>query len=318
MQHDLKTVSVIIITLNRPDCVRRCLAALAQQDRQVSQVMVVDASTDARTRDVVAKFPGVQYLRNDNGFGRMMASRNVGLLHATGDIIAFVDDDAYAEPQWLAELIKTYDEGGPSVGAVGGRVIGDGADAAAGIGMIRANGTIAGNFGADPGRTIEVDHVMGCNMSFRREVLAKLGGFREDYPGISGIREDTDMLLRVGAAGYKVLFNPRAAVEHVAAPQARGSRFDTRYAFYAARNHTVLLIRNYGVTSGRLWRFFAHMAIGSSVGMLRGIAKSIGRASVEFAGIALGLVGGIARGGKSGPSVARVDVATKLSAKETR
>jgi GT2 family glycosyltransferase len=283
------TSTVIVVTLNRPACVDRCLSCLIAQYRSCDQIIVVDASADTLTRDVVAKFEGVLYLRNENGFGRMTASRNIGLLHATGDIIAFVDDDAYAEPQWLVELIKTYEEGGASVGAVGGRVIGDGTDAAAGIGVIRANGTIAGNFGADPGRTIEVDHVMGCNMSFRREVLAKLGGFREDYPGISGVREDTDMLLRVRGAGYKVLFNPRAVVEHVAAPQARGRRFDWRYRYFTIHNHLVLLRRHYG-WGRRLLLYLMHEAADTAWQVCRNTVAAVVGPIVFGAGTVVGTI----------------------------
>ena len=80
------------------------------------------------------------------------------------------------------------------------------------IGRLTADGELHGYFAADPGRTIEVDHVMGCNMSFRRDVLALLGGFREDYPGISGVREDSDMCVRVRQRGYKIMFAPQAAM----------------------------------------------------------------------------------------------------------
>jgi GT2 family glycosyltransferase len=80
----------------------------------------------------------------------------------------------------------------------------------------------------------------------RREVVARLGGFREDYPGISGVREDSDMCLRVKSLGYHILFNPAACADHIGAPQAKGNRFDYRYTFFGQRNHMVLLIRTWG------------------------------------------------------------------------
>ncbi|HTW93709.1 MAG TPA: glycosyltransferase family 2 protein, partial [Tepidisphaeraceae bacterium] len=132
----------------------------------------------------------------------------------------------------------------------------------------KPDGTLTGFFAADPGEIIEVDHVMGCNMSFRREILARLGGFRTDYPGISGVREDSDMCLRVKRLGYRIMFNPAARVDHVGAPQAVGRRFDWRYSYYASRNHAMLLVRNFGP--------FSAIA-------LRSALRELGQAFVEFA-----------------------------------
>src|SRR4051794_36948684 len=102
------TVTVIIVTLNRPGCVERCLKCLALQTRRAEQVIVVDASPDDLTKKIVAQFDGVLYLRNDNGIGKMTVSRNIGLRQASGDIIAYIDDDAFAEPKWLEELLPAY------------------------------------------------------------------------------------------------------------------------------------------------------------------------------------------------------------------
>ena len=149
----------------------------------------------------------------------MTTSRNIGLLSAIGDIIVFVDDDAFASDTWLAELLRPYDE--PAVGAVGGRVLANGKmlqdwDPQR-VGRLLPTGELYAGFDSDPGRLLGVDHVMGCNMSFRRAVLAELGGFREDYPGISGICEDSDMCLRVRNAGWQIVFNPAAVVDHLGA-----------------------------------------------------------------------------------------------------
>lgn len=288
-------LTVIIVTLNRPDCVQRCLKCLSMQEPKADQIIVVDASPDDLTRNVVANFDGVLYLRNENGYGRMTASRNIGLKHATGNIIAFVDDDAFAHPGWAESLVATYSDS--SVGAVGGRALNDQPDEAKQgvdqIGRLKRNGELVGYFAADPGKIIEVDHVMGCNMSFRREVLAKLGGFREDYPGISGVREDSDMCLRVQRAGYKILFNPAAVVDHIGAPQAKGQRFDTRYAFYSQRNHMVLLIRNFGLGAGVLWRYFFYGLARYGVGeFVKRLASAGVRLGAILAGTAIGVASG--------------------------
>lgn len=288
------SVSVIVITLNRPACVRRCLACIAAQNPAPEQILVVDASCDEKTRNASAEFPNVQYLRNDNGMGRMTASRNIGLKHAMSDVIAFLDDDAFAHPGWLNALLAAYTA--PSIGAVGGRALNAQPDEATTgveeIGRLRPNGTLTGYFAADPKRVIEVDHLMGCNMSFRREVLAQLGGFREDYPGISGVREDSDMCLRVSRLGYRILFNPAAVVDHIGAPQAKGRRFDWRYVYYSHRNHTAMLIRNFGIGSAIVWR---SLLSGASQLMLE-FGKRCAAATIRLAAGTLGSILGIGSG----------------------
>jgi GT2 family glycosyltransferase len=291
------TVTVIVVTLNRPDCVRRCLNCLLAQQPQPEQIIVVDASADDLTRTATAEFPGVLYLHNDNGFGRMTASRNIGLKRAIGEMIAFVDDDAFARTGWLANLLATYDQ--ENVGAVGGRacngVAGEESFGVADIGQLKSNGTLIGNFAADSHKVIDVDHVMGCNMSFRRQTLAALGGFREDYPGISGVREDSDMCVRVRQLGQRVLFNPAAIVDHIGAPQAVGRRFDARYEFYIQRNHITLLVRNFGPFSSRLWRYLGYNAVLSTWEFIRRCGGAVVRLAAIYVGTFIGIAAGLRR-----------------------
>ena len=289
------STTVIVITLNRPKFLEQCLRCLQTQTTQPHQIIVVDASEDKDSLLVTQGFPGALYLRNDGGFGRMTTSRNIALGFASGEIIAFLDDDAFAAPEWLGSLLATYTD--PSIGAVGGRARNNQPDEDViginEIGRLLPNGTHTGHFAADPGHVIEVDHIIGCNMSFRREVLARLGGFREDYPGISGVREDTDMSIRVKKLGYRVLFNPAAVVEHVGAPQAIGRRFDARYAFYSARNHTVMLLRNYGLSTVLFWRYLAWTFTQSIVDCLRRAGGAAVRLTAVLSGTLFGIVSGL-------------------------
>jgi len=89
-------------------------------------------------------------------------------------------------------------------------------------------------------------------MSFRRECLLDLGGFREWFRGISGICEDTDAFLRARQLGYKAVFVHNAIATHVGAPQAYGRRFDARYRVAAARNLGILLVANCGLFDRRV------------------------------------------------------------------
>lgn len=289
------TLTVIIPTYNRPDCVRRCLECLMAQEPGPDQIIVVDASPDTRTRDVVAEFEGVEYLRNERGAGFMTHSRNIGLTRARGEVVAFLDDDAFAHPGWTRNIVSAYSD--PSVGGVGGRALNrhpdeetTGADR---IGRITRAGELTGFFAADPGQIIKVDHIIGCNMSFRREVLQELGGLRDDYPGTE-LREETDLCFRVRKLGYHLLFTPYAVVDHIGAPQGKGQRFDLRYAYYAQRNHLVLLLRNFGPLAPIVWRYLGRsLLVHGVLEFARRIAAAFARLGILLAGTATGIAAGL-------------------------
>ena len=183
----------------------------------------------------------------------------------------------------------------------------DGLDA---IGQLLDDGTLTGHFAADPGRVVDVDHLLGANMAFRRSVLDQLGGIRDGYAGTC-IREETDLCLRVQRAGYRLLYTPDAVVEHVAAPYAKGERFDLRYAYWAQKNHLILLIRIFGISDPRVRRFAAGVvACGADrrgrpapagpgpggTGRPRWRANAAGAAVLRTSAVAVASVGGVVDG----------------------
>lgn len=242
------TASVVIPTYRRPEYVRSCLTHLAALRRRPEQVIVVDASPDERTREVVRTFPGVVYLRNERGPGTTPESRDLGLRQARTEIVAFVDDDIEVPPEWLDLLLRSYDD--PAVTAVGGRIVngapGEQTHGLDRLGRLLPSGDLTGYFTGDPGRRIDVDHLIGANMSFRRAALLEVGGIHGRYPG-PGLCEETDISLRQRALGRRIVFDPAAVVRHSSAPyRIRGARGDLRYDFYGRRNQMDMLIRVYG------------------------------------------------------------------------
>ncbi|MCH6230744.1 glycosyltransferase family 2 protein [Microbacterium sp. CFH 31415] len=254
------TVSVIIITYARPQYIAECLRHLYEMTRRPHQIIVVDGSPDDRTRDLVsAEHPDVVYIRHQLGKGTMPESRQLGLAAATGDIVAFIDDDAYADREWLTELTRVYDDD-PTVAGVGGRadngIPGEDREGVGTIGRLLPNGDLTGYFGANSLRPVDVDHFLGANQSYRRSILESIGGIRGNYPGTC-LREESDTCLRLTAAGYRLVFAPRALVRHVAAPyQIGGQRFDRRYLYYSRRNHVMLLARVFGWRTPYLRRYY--------------------------------------------------------------
>jgi O-antigen biosynthesis protein len=100
-------VSVIIPTYNRSDTLQKCLAAVQTQTYSDYEIIVVDdGSTDGTANMIAAEFPNVHYLYQANR--GPAAARNQGIAAATGDIIAFTDDDCLPPSDWLARLAEGY------------------------------------------------------------------------------------------------------------------------------------------------------------------------------------------------------------------
>ena len=263
------TVAVVVPTFNRPDRVRDCLTHLSRQTVPPQRIVVVDSSPDARTEEVVRGFEGVVYARNPMGRGRTPESRQIGFSLTTEDLVAFLDDDANARPDWLEQLRRRYDD--PTVGGVGGSALngieGERASGLGSIGLLLPDGRLTGNFAADPGRDVDVDHLLGANMSVRRSAIVEVGGIYGDYPGTC-LREESDLALRIAKAGHRLVYTPDAVVDHLPGEYAKGRRFDRRYVFYANRNSVVLLARVYGMDAPIVRRFLG-TATREVIGALR-------------------------------------------------
>jgi len=287
--------SVIVVTYNRPEQVRTCVESVLSQKPPPFELIVIDASTGNETERALSEFSGIAYVHVDFGYGNMTKARNLGLRQACGDIAVFIDDDAVAHDGWLASMVEPYHD--QNVGAVGGRALnlqpGEEAVGLGQIGRLNDRGELTGFFAADPGSVISVDHIIGCNMSFRLKLLRQLGGLRE-YPGTE-LREDTDPCLRIRSLGYRILFTPFAVVDHVGAPHPhqRFKRFDLRYEYFAHHNHSLLLVRNFGIASRIVWIGYFHSLSGSTSMLIRKLGAALGRFSLALAGATLGLTAGL-------------------------
>lgn len=296
--HPHPSASVVIATYRRPQHVRECLAHLARQTVAPARIIVVDASPDSLTREVVADFPGVEYRRNEKGIGSTATSRAIGIADVEEDVVAFIDDDAYAEPEWLENLLRQYAD--ERVAAVGGRARngqpGEEHEGIGRIGLLLPDGRLTGFFAADSGTQVEVDHLLGANMSVRTRAVHELGGIRDFYPGTC-LREETDIALRMRRAGMTIVYTPDAVVRHVAGEYARGRRFDARYRYYGMRNHVVLLATTLGYGDPHVRRYLGTAVSAAGRDLVRGFA-SVGDPTRRGLGSKVrGVLGGFRRAG---------------------
>jgi cellulose synthase/poly-beta-1,6-N-acetylglucosamine synthase-like glycosyltransferase len=152
-----------------------------------------------------------------------VAALNRGLEAATGDVIAITDDDAAPHADWVARIAAHF-EADAKLGALGGRDwVHEGGRIIEGertlVGKVQRSGRIIGNHHLGAGGAREVDLLKGANMSYRR---AAIGGLRFDrrLRG-TGAQTHNDMAFSMGVkrAGWKLVYDPRVAVDHYPAPR---------------------------------------------------------------------------------------------------
>jgi GT2 family glycosyltransferase len=204
--------SVVIVSI-RPVAVRRVLDALRHQLYEPFEVIVVEGPPIED--DVALEALPVDVRRERCAEANMAKARNIGLAVASGETVAFIDDDAIPEAAWLAELLAGYTE--RDVAGTGGVVLDRGGwwpewgyTMCDRLGHVRFDAqppfTGALCAGADP-----FVFLAGGNMSFRRRWLADVGGFDETF---ALQQDDVDVCLRLIDAGARLRPLPNAVVHH--------------------------------------------------------------------------------------------------------
>jgi len=210
-------ISVVINTCDRGKYLADTLEGLKQQTYTNFEVVLVNGPSIDNTEEV-AKSYNVKYYRAPFNIS---VSRNVGIKNSSGDIIAFIDDDAVPEPNWLEDLLVAYKD--PKVGAAGGFVYNsDGSGFQYKYGAIDRWGyPITRNdepyeYNDPNGEFFNIN--IGTNASYRRSALIEVGGFDEE---IEYYHDESDVCVRIIQAGYRVEQLNNAFVHHKFAPSFR-------------------------------------------------------------------------------------------------
>lgn len=213
------TFSIVINTLNRGDALHNILESLQWQKYSGKfEVIVVNGPSTDNTKEVINLWQ--PFIRTSScDVANLSVSRNIGICMAKGDLIAFIDDDAIPEPEWLEQLAERYKD--PLVGAVGGRVYNHtGYDFQYEFCIVDRYGnpdltmSEPTPFLAFP-KSNRVPHLLGCNSSFRRSALLEISGFDEEF---EYFLDETDVCLRIVDAGYIIVQLNDAYVHHKYAP----------------------------------------------------------------------------------------------------
>jgi GT2 family glycosyltransferase len=219
-----RTLTVAICTRDRPDWLARLLSSLAPlQVQHGFELLVIDnAPSDDRTMAECSRQTGVVYRRE--AVPGLNFGRNRALQEASGDIIAYLDDDVVVDGGWFEGLASAWSDN-PDAGAITGLVLPLRLDTPAQVLFEQRGGFRRGFRRIRYGRTAFRDRLhpfgagkfgAGANMSMRRELILKLGGFDEaldtgkPLPGGG----DLDIFFRVLRSGAALIYEPRMAVFH--------------------------------------------------------------------------------------------------------
>jgi GT2 family glycosyltransferase len=198
---DWPGISVVICSHNGGATIEESLRGATALDYPRYEVLVVDDGSHDDTAAIAARFP-VRLIRTEHA--GLSAARNAGLDAASGELVAYMDDDCVPDRDWLRYLAVTFMStphaavGGPNVPPPDGPIAACVAEAPGGPTHVLVSDR-------------EAEHIPGCNMAFRKGVLDELGGFDPQFR-VAG--DDVDICWRLQDAGWTIGFSPAAMVWH--------------------------------------------------------------------------------------------------------
>ena len=203
-------VSVVVCAYNASDTLDECLRHTCALDYPDLEILVVDDGSTDETASIARRFDRVRLVAIEHG--GLSTARNEGFRAATGDVIAYLDSDAYPSPEWPYYLVLGLDRA--TVGGVGGPNVPPVDDPIGAQVVARSPGGPVHVLLTDD----RAEHIPGCNMAFWRQVLAEVGGFDPVY---NAAGDDVDLCWKVLDRRWEIAFHPAALVWHHRRPGLR-------------------------------------------------------------------------------------------------
>jgi GT2 family glycosyltransferase len=238
-------LSVIIPNWNGKRFIMECIDSLKAQTFQDFETILVDnGSTDGSAEFAEERYGDfIRIIRNKRNLG-FTGGNNVGIRAARGSYIVLLNNDTWADPHWLEELVKAT-QLEPLIGMWGSKVCSyfqrDRIEATGELiywdGLCRAQG----QFEQDDGQYEVMQEILfppGCGAMYRKSVLDEIGLFDEDFFAYG---DDTEIGIRARLAGWKCFYVPRAIIYHKNSGTA--GRYSPLKAFYVERNRLWVTIK---------------------------------------------------------------------------
>ncbi|HUM81578.1 MAG TPA: glycosyltransferase family 2 protein [Methanothrix sp.] len=208
-------ISVVVLNYNGRGYLKRCLDSLSEQTRHDFEVIVVDnASSDGSAEYLRDEFPWVRRVVNEENLG-FAGGTNSGIRAARGDFVLTLNNDTWADKDFVARLAEPMDD--MSVGMCASKMIyPDGRINSTGICISRSGAAWdRGGFEKDEGQYDQSEEVFGpCAGAalYRKRMLDEIGLFDEDF---FLYMEDVDLAFRARLAGWRCIYVPEAIVHHL-------------------------------------------------------------------------------------------------------
>lgn len=239
-------ISVIVATYRREKILCDTLQLLTHQSYPSFELIVVDQThehlpeTDKCLR-TLSRSGLIRYYRLETA--SLPNARNFGVSKAQGEIILFVDDDVIPDSELIYSHVKEY--ANQDVGGVAGRrTLLEKGEPLQPIGIVLSNSDSITNFSSII-RQESVQWASGCNMSFRKKIIAETGGFEKNFLG-SAAYEEIDFCFRLRRRGYRIVFSPDAHLLHLVEKSGgcENRTLDKRYYHGFIHNSLLFAFRN--------------------------------------------------------------------------
>jgi glycosyltransferase involved in cell wall biosynthesis len=231
--HPSVTVVICSFTERRWDDLTKAIESVAIQSIPPDQsVLVIDHNESLYAR-ASKEFPDLHIVRNNHRRG-LSGARNTGIESARSEVVAFLDDDAVAQPRWLETLIEPYAD--PRVHGTGGVVRASWVEAEPSWFPVELHWVVGCSYRGLPEAVAPIRNPIGASMSFRRRALSDLGGFDSDLGRVADIPlgcEETLVGIRVARqyGPQSILQVPSAIVDHSIGPERASIRYLLKRCF---------------------------------------------------------------------------------------
>ncbi|MBL9200687.1 MAG: glycosyltransferase [Opitutaceae bacterium] len=246
-------VSVVVAAYNGAATLDECLAGIARLEYPDYELIVIDDGSTDETAAIAVRH-GVQPIRVPNG--GLSRARNLGIEAAKGEIVAFIDSDAYPDPHWLYYVVTALEEKGGA--AVGGPNL-----IPPGVGFVEECVDCA------PGNPTHVlldderaEHIPGCNMAYRKSALLEIGNFDPTHRAAG---DDVDVCWKLLVRGHTIAFSPSGVVFHHRRPTVKAFLKQQKGYGYAEAHLQRRYPGRYNFFGHQVWRGHVYDTVSHSI-----------------------------------------------------